>query len=467
MSFTDTIRSLTSRYSKTKLQDSSFVSKAADFFETNVIKKQLHPPVRRKRNSYDSNMPAYCLFYFVRSALETDETLTQVEKLTLLKFIKTETDNCLDLVLVPSPHPTSVEKLCEEYLKNIIDNIRKQGESTIKQKIDNIYTSYEKAQLKNQLFSVSVSAIRGRRRTMEDTHICMPYFDLIFSNDENSNENLHLYAVFDGHGGPAASQFSCIEYPFILAETLSCTSDIKTALNKALTTLNIRFKNRARDDSGSTAAIVLHNSTKNQVHSSWVGDSESFVLTSDSTFMRLVFPHKLEDPAEIKRIENAGGRVVFYPSADMVPRLNGNLAVARAIGDADEVGLECIPDYQFETIAVSKKSFLVIACDGLWDVALPQNCMNVLNCFYKEMKGFEAKAAKSLTSYAYGNYSTDNISVIVVDLSPDFPNSVEKPDTSKPESISDGMIIGKSVPLNEKDVFPNARVAKIVTSHKK
>ena len=84
-------------------------------------------------------MPAYCLFYFVRSALETDETLTQVEKLTLLKFIKTETDNCLDLVLVPSPHPTSVEKLCEEYLKNIIDNIRKQGESTIKQKIDNIY----------------------------------------------------------------------------------------------------------------------------------------------------------------------------------------------------------------------------------------------------------------------------------------------------------------------------------------
>ena len=138
--------------------------------------------------------------------------------------------------------------------------------------------------------------------------------------------------------------------------------------------------------------------------------------------MRLVFPHKLEDPVEIERIENAGGRVVFYPSTDMVPRLNGNLAVARAIGDADEVGLECIPDYQFEAISDSKKSFLVIACDGLWDVALPQNCMNVLNCFYNDLKGFEAKAAKSLTSYAYGNYSTDNISVIVVDLSPELPN---------------------------------------------
>ena len=139
MSFSDTIRSLTSRYSKTKLQDSSFVSKVADFLETNVIKKQLHPPGRRKRNSYDSNTPAHCLFYFVRSALETDDTLTQVEKLTLLKFIKTETDNCLDLVLVPSPHPTGVEKLCEEYLKNIIDTVRKQGDSTVKQKIDNIY----------------------------------------------------------------------------------------------------------------------------------------------------------------------------------------------------------------------------------------------------------------------------------------------------------------------------------------
>ena len=72
------------------------------------------------------------------------------------------------------------------------------------------YTSYEKAKLKNQLFSVS--GIKGRRRTMEDTHICMPYFNLIFSNDENSNENLHLYAVFDGHGGHAASQFACIKF---------------------------------------------------------------------------------------------------------------------------------------------------------------------------------------------------------------------------------------------------------------
>jgi len=252
----------------------------------------------------------------------------------------------------------------------------------------------------------------------------MPYFNLIFSNDENKNESLHLYAVFDGHGGHAASQFASIEYPFILAETLSSTPDMKKALDTALTTLNTRFKNKTHDDSGSTAAIVLYNSTTNQVHSSWVGDSESFVLSSDSTFMRLVFPHKLEDPAELKRIENAGGRVVFYPSADMVPRLNGNLAVARAIGDADEVGLECIPDYLCETVPKSTKSFLVIACDGLWDVALPQNCMNVLNCFYTDSKGFEEKAAKSLTSYAYANYSTDNISVIVVDLSPELSNWV-------------------------------------------
>jgi len=152
MSFTDTIRSLTSRYSKTKLDDSSFASKVADFFEINVIKKQLHPPGRRKRNSYDSNTPAYCLFYFVRSALEIDDTLTQVEKITVLKFIKTEIDNCLDLVLVPSPHPTSVEKLCEDYLKMIIDTIRKQGDSTFKQKIDNIYTSFENAELKISYF---------------------------------------------------------------------------------------------------------------------------------------------------------------------------------------------------------------------------------------------------------------------------------------------------------------------------
>ena len=55
------------------------------------------------------------------------------------------------------------------------------------------------------------------------------------------------------------------------------------------------------------------------------GDSRTFLVSNNDVKFSTV-DHKPTDEAEKKRIESAGGRV-------MIQRINGSLAVSRALGD--------------------------------------------------------------------------------------------------------------------------------------
>ena len=80
--------------------------------------------------------------------------------------------------------------------------------------------------------------------------------------------------------------------------------------------------------------------------------------------------HKPFNPCEKERILNAGGSV-------MIQRVNGSLAVSRALGDYEYKNVE--GKSQCEQLVspepelyVEKRTdddqFLVLACDGIWDV---------------------------------------------------------------------------------------------------
>ena len=75
-------------------------------------------------------------------------------------------------------------------------------------------------------------------------------------------------------------------------------------------------------------------------------------------------PHKPQTEAEKKRIEEAGGVVVWYGAW----RVNGVLSVARAIGDRKlkewVIGDPDVASFDLD----GTEEYLIVACDGLWDV---------------------------------------------------------------------------------------------------
>ena len=86
---------------------------------------------------------------------------------------------------------------------------------------------------------------------------------------------------------------------------------------------------------------------------------------------RLSHDHKPDSPRELDRILKSGSRV----SSDA--RVEGMLAVSRAVGDfdfkqcgginAEKQAVTADPTIEFRTIG-DKDSFILQACDGIWDV---------------------------------------------------------------------------------------------------
>uniref|UniRef100_A0A7S0T394 protein-serine/threonine phosphatase n=1 Tax=Mantoniella antarctica TaxID=81844 RepID=A0A7S0T394_9CHLO len=107
------------------------------------------------------------------------------------------------------------------------------------------------------------------------------------------------------------------------------------------------------------------------------GDSRA-VLCRRGTAVEMSRDHKPTDEDERARIQKAGGFV-------QEGRVNGSLALSRAIGDleykqsktlpADEQIVTAYPEIKKEIIAPGDE-FMVIACDGIWDVLTSQQCVD-------------------------------------------------------------------------------------------
>lgn len=79
--------------------------------------------------------------------------------------------------------------------------------------------------------------------------------------------------------------------------------------------------------------------------------------------------HKPFNPREKERIQNAGGSVTLQ-------RVNGSLAVSRALGDFDFKEVDWRPQTEqlvspepevYELERRTEDEFLILACDGVWD----------------------------------------------------------------------------------------------------
>lgn len=145
--------------------------------------------------------------------------------------------------------------------------------------------------------------------------------------------------------------------------------------------------------------------------------------------------HKPICSKERKRVEASGGHVCDG-------YLNGLLNVARAIGDwhmegmkgADGGPLSAEPELM-STQLTTEDEFLVIGCDGLWDVFRSQNAVDFARRRLQEHND-PVMCSKDLVDEALKRKSGDNLAVVVVCFRSEPPPNLVAPRSRVQRSFS-------------------------------
>ncbi|CCH60310.1 hypothetical protein TBLA_0C05140 [Henningerozyma blattae CBS 6284] len=240
------------------------------------------------------------------------------------------------------------------------------------------------------LTAFGLCAMQGWRMSMEDSHIV----ELNISNtgddkeatkDDSEKDHLAYYSVFDGHGGSGVAQYCGDNNVRVLREQENFKKgnyeqamiDTFLALDEELLKDPI-LKN---DHSGCTATTLLISKLQNSIICANSGDSRT-VLSSNGIAKALSFDHKPTLASEKSRIVAAKGFVEM-------DRVNGNLALSRAIGDFEfklnndlspyEQIVTCVPDIIKHELDYKNDEFVILACDGIWDCLSSQDCVDIIH----------------------------------------------------------------------------------------
>jgi protein phosphatase PTC1 len=141
-----------------------------------------------------------------------------------------------------------------------------------------------------------------------------------------------------------------------------------TYLNTATAKGIVPTESKEKDSSDSTIAsgsdansvekIAGSASRQRVLYTANVGDAR-IVLCRNGRALRLSYDHKGSDEQEGRRVANAGGLILNN-------RVNGVLAVTRALGDAYMKDLVTGHPYTTETVIQPEQDeFLILACDGV------------------------------------------------------------------------------------------------------
>ncbi|KAK2581652.1 hypothetical protein KPH14_002151 [Odynerus spinipes] len=188
-----------------------------------------------------------------------------------------------------------------------------------------------------------------------------------------------FFAVYDGHGGAAVAQYAgkCL-HEYITRRCEYKAGNIVQAMQRGFLELDKTMQNDVvfkQVPAGTTVIALLIK--ENILYSANAGDSRA-VASINGTAVPLSRDHKPSLKDERDRIEAAGGWVEFN-------RVNGHLALSRALGDfmfkgnthrsPQEQIVTAFPEVQKFPITEDWE-FVVLACDGIWDVMTNQEVVN-------------------------------------------------------------------------------------------
>jgi protein phosphatase PTC1 len=255
---------------------------------------------------------------------------------------------------------------------------------------------------------------------MEDAHVTVDQY--------NGHKRQGYFAVYDGHGGRGVVEFIekvlHVNLQIELEESKTSKRSVEECMKSAFLITDIQSKEQNLLLSGSTAVVcyieVLDDDTR-VLHTANCGDARA-VLARGGKAIRLTCDHKATDPEEQKRIEDEMGFV-------MRGRVLGILAVSRSFGDHSlKQFVPALPFYRNDRM-VQEDKFLIIACDGVWDVMTDQEAVDfvnekidqALNCDDEGKSSnespfatFQETVARQLVDEALARNSTDNVTVQIV-----------------------------------------------------
>ncbi|GAX24864.1 hypothetical protein FisN_6Hh187 [Fistulifera solaris] len=285
----------------------------------------------------------------------------------------------------------------------------------------------------------------GHRITMEDAIVTKAYEDGVL-----------LAAVCDGHGdGGKVSKFvaeqlqkrvtlDALTEDWWKNTSLEIDADLKKTSRLGGSTASIAFLTPDHivvANVGDSRCILIQKGVPEEEESSDnpIPEMAALALHEQMRVISLTQDHKPNLPAEQARIEAAGLSVVEekYEEDGTVQTLykvalskENLLATSRAFGDfeyktnkdlpADEQAVVAVPD-----VVVRQRSkddlFMVVACDGIWDVMSPQQVgdfvLQNMTTEAKQSKVALVDVADKLLQECLNLGSRDNMSVVVVSLS--------------------------------------------------
>ncbi|KAI4376926.1 hypothetical protein MLD38_014630 [Melastoma candidum] len=274
----------------------------------------------------------------------------------------------------------------------------------------------------------------GFRTSMEDTYVCVDDFVSDYGLQNLSDGPHAFYGVFDGHGGKHAADFACFNLLRFIIEDEDFPHDIEKVLPSAFLNTDAAFAEACSLDmdlaSGTTAlaAIVMGRS----LVVANAGDCRA-VLCRRGKAIEMSKDHKPICNKERKRIEASGGYI--YDGY-----LNGQLNVARALGDWHMEGMKCggplSAEPELMTLSLTEEDeFLIIGCDGIWDVFRSQNAVDFARRRLQEHND-PALCSKDLVDEALKRKSGDNLAAVVVCFQPSPPPNIFAPRSRVHRSFS-------------------------------
>lgn len=263
--------------------------------------------------------------------------------------------------------------------------------------------------------STHYASLKGERQCNEDTH----NIHLMIDSNDPSDAKINYYAVHDGHGGLFVSEFLRDNLPpFFLSNKVPYPLNLNYVNNVCDKIQNILFTKyeKKATECGSTCLVVCHfkdNKDQSFLNIINIGDSRA-VLCRNDIAVSLTVDHKPHWPAEKRRITRLGGKL---RKDGTIWRIN-DLSVSRAFGDKESSNYVTHRPDLYKYKLTKKDKFMIIACDGLWDVMEAQNAVNMVTdlCYDLHMKriNHEFNISRKLAEMAIEMDSGDNVTCIVV-----------------------------------------------------
>lgn len=258
---------------------------------------------------------------------------------------------------------------------------------------------------KTDALEAGVADAQGMRDEMEDTY----HAEKVTVKIGGSSLEVKISALFDGHGGKGMAEFAKKNLVKHLKKRLGEFNreglqdvGVWNALKLALVDLSRSYK---ENEGGATANVCLQIGCK--VWMANVGDSRAILIKPEGTAVQLTEDQKPHMEKYAKGIEKRGHQV-------FMGRLDGVLAVPRAIGDHDAMGgASSRPKITLYELPEGSNSFYLLqACDGIWDVASSDQVGKL--AYQQIKKGCSLSVvAADIVKAAFQAGSTDNMTVML------------------------------------------------------